>query len=105
MKKTKGKVIGGALAGAALGVAGGMLLESESGKKVREDIKKLSGDFYSHIAPKVKKLKKVSEEQYHDLMVEGAKNYTKAKKLSLAEQEMLTAHAKRSWKHLKKHLG
>ncbi|MDO8655385.1 MAG: YtxH domain-containing protein [bacterium] len=94
----------GALVGAVLGVAAGMLLAPESGKKMRKDIKKLSGDFYRYIAPQVKKMKKMGEAQYHAFVAKGVKNFAKVKRLSLAEQKMLTTEAKRSWKHIKKHL-
>jgi gas vesicle protein len=103
--KNGGKILGGALIGAALGVAAGMLITSESGKKMGRDIKKLSGDFYSYIAPQVKKLKRVGEAQYHEFVTEGAKKFAKAKRLSPAKEKMLVMEAKRSWKHIKKHLG
>ena len=71
---------------------------------MRKDIKKLSGDFYRHIAPQVKKMKNVGEAQFNAFVAKGAKNFAKAKKLSLAEQKMLAAEARRSWGHIKKHL-
>ncbi len=103
-RKNGGKLLGGALVGAVLGVAAGMLLAPESGKKMRKDIKKLSGDFYRYIAPQVKKLKQVGEAQYNTFIAKGAKNYAKAKRLSLSEEKMLIKEGKRSWRHIKKHL-
>ncbi len=100
----KEKLLEGALVGAVLGVAAGMLLAPESGKKLREDIKKLPGDFYRYMAPRVKKLKKASEKQYDAFVSEGVKNYVKAKKLSASEEKMLKNEVKRSWTHIKKHL-
>lgn len=104
MKKIGGKVLGGALVGAVLGVAAGMLLAPESGKKVRGDIKRLSGDFYRYIAPRVKKLKQLGEAEFRAFVDKGAKQYAEAKKLSRAEEKMLAMEAKRSWGHIKKHL-
>ncbi len=104
MKKNGGKLLAGALVGAALGVGAGLLLASESGKKIRGGIKKLSGEFYHYMIPQIKKLRRVGEAQYHEFMAEGVKNFSKAKKLSLAEGKMLTSEAKRSWGHIKKHL-
>lgn len=98
------KLLKGALIGAVLGVAAGMLLAPKSGKKMRGDIKKLSGDFYKYISPQLKKLKQVSEAQYDAFVAKGVKNYTKAKRLSLAEEKILAMEAKRSWGHIKKHL-
>ncbi len=104
VKKNGGKLLGGALIGAVLGAAAGMLLAPESGKKMRRDIKRLSGDFYRYIAPQVKKLKRVSEAQYNTFVAKGAKNYAKAKRLSLSEEKILIKEGKRSWRHIKKHL-
>lgn len=100
----KEKLLEGALVGAVLGVAAGMLLSPESGKKLREDIKKLPGDFYRYMAPRVKKLKKVGEKQYDAFVDEGVKNYVKAKKLSVSEEKMLKNETRRFWKNIKKHL-
>lgn len=104
MKKTVQHVLEGAALGAVLGVAAGLLLAPESGKDLRKDIKKLSGDFYKSMVPKLKKLKKVSQAQYEELVAASMKGFAKAKKLSAAEQKFLEAEAKRSWKHFKRHM-
>ncbi|MDP2668230.1 MAG: YtxH domain-containing protein [bacterium] len=108
MAKNKGKLIEGALIGAVLGVAAGMFLMSETGKKLEKkagkNIKKLSGEFYRYIASEAKKLKHVGQAEFNSLVQEGAKRFAKAKKLSLAEEKILVAGAKRSWHQLKKHL-
>lgn len=102
--KGNGKLLGGALVGAVLGVAAGILLAPESGKKVRKDIKKLSGDFYQYIAPQLKNLKQVGSAQYHAFVAKSAKEYSKIKQLSLEEQGLLLAEAKRSWTHIREQL-
>jgi len=103
-----GGMLLGALVGSVLGVAAGMLASSESGKKIgkkmAKDARKLSGDFYRYIAPRMKKLKAVGEKEYNAFMAEGAKKYSKARKLSLEEEKILAGEAKRSWGHIKKHL-
>lgn len=108
MAKNKGKILEGALVGAVLGIAAGMFLSSEKGKKVvkkaGKDIKKISGDFYRYIAPQIKKLKHVGQAEFDAFVQEGAKKFAKAKKLSLAEEKMLVSEAKRSWGHIMKHL-
>ena len=103
-KKNGKQLLEGALVGAVLGVAAGILLAPESGKKMRKDIKKLSGDFYRYAAPHIEKLKQISEAQYTMLMAKGVKNYAKARRLSRAEEKMLAVAAKRSWGHMKRHL-
>ena len=102
--KKGGSLIAGASVGAVLGIAAGVLLAPQAGKKMRGDIKKLSGDFYRHMAPQIKRLKVVGEAQYHAIVAEGAKRYAKAKKLSLSEEKILATEGKRSWMHIKRHL-
>jgi gas vesicle protein len=99
-----GKLLEGALVGAVLGIAAGILITSETGKKMGTDIKKLSGDFYRYMAPQVKKLKKLGESEYNKLVDQSVKKYAKVKKLSLEEEKVIAKEAKRSWGHIKKHL-
>ena len=42
----------------ALGVATTMFLSSKKGKEVTADAKDMMADFYKHISPKIKKMKK-----------------------------------------------
>ena len=99
-----GKLLGGALVGAALGVAAGLLLAPESGKKLRGDLKKKSAEFYAHLSPRIKKMKKIGEREYGQFVKNAAKNYGKAKRLSSQQQKILVTEAQKSWKHLQKHL-
>ena len=105
MKNTNKKnLLEGALAGAALGALAALLLAPESGKNLRKDIKQKSADFFKMLAPKLKKLKKLSEDEYHALAKDAAMQYAKAKKMSKSEADELMKEAKSSWKELKKHL-
>lgn len=103
-KVNKGNLIEGAVIGAVMGVVAGILMDPAVGKDARRTMKKRSAEFYSYIAPQIKKLKKVGEAEYHALVAEGVKRYAKVKKLSLAEEKSLVAEAKRPWKHITKHL-
>ena len=97
-----GKLLEGGLVGAMLGVAAGLLLAPESGKKMRKDIRKASGDFYRYMAPQIKKMKLAGEGQYNAFVSKSADNYAKAKKLSLEDKKILVREGKRFWKHIKK---
>jgi len=103
-KMKRSRLLEGALIGAALGVAAGLLLAPESGKKLRHDIKKRSAEFYAHLSPRLKRLKRISEQEYKAFVKNAAKSYGQAKKLSQKETKIIAAHAQKSWKHLKKHL-
>ncbi len=103
MKKIKSRLLEGALLGAALGVAAGMLFAPKSGKKLRGDIRTRAADFYTSVLPKLKQLKNMSESQYNAFMKTAVAGYGKAKKLSMRETKELAKHAQEFWKHFKKH--
>ena len=105
MKKNNAlKLLEGALAGAVLGAAAGLLLAPESGKALRRDVKRKTAEFYKQLAPQLKRMKKMGEKEYKEAVQKTMANYSKAKKLSAQEVKELTKKAHASWKELKKHL-
>ncbi|MHB0978347.1 MAG: YtxH domain-containing protein [Minisyncoccota bacterium] len=96
------KLIEGGLIGAALGIAAGIILAPESGKKFRNDVKNKSAEFHAYLAPRFKKMKRVGEKEYDLLINKAAKSYTKTKSLSEKEGRALIAEAKKSWEYIKK---
>lgn len=103
MKKNTVKLLEGALAGAVLGAAAGLLLAPESGKALRSDAKRKAADFYKHLAPQLKRVKKMGEKEYKEAVHKAMAGYKKVKKLSEKEARELTQEAHASWKELKKH--
>lgn len=105
-KKKKGGYtwLAGGLIGAALGVTAGLIAESKLGEQLGKKAKHLGADFYRYIAPQIKKVKKMGEAEYKELVTEAMKRYSKDKKLSRAEARHIVNDAKASWKHLKKNL-
>lgn len=102
-RKRYGALAGG-LIGAALGVSAGLLAESEFGKQLGKNAKHLSADFYRYMAPQIKKVKRVGEAEYKEIVAEAMERYRKDKKLSHAEAQHLAKNAQASWKHLKRNL-
>jgi len=102
MKNAKSGLLGGALVGAALGVAAGMLLAPKSGKKLRKDISGRIADFHKYISPKIKQLENMSEAQYKAFMKNAIAGYSRARKLSVAEAKELSGYAQKFWTHFKK---
>jgi gas vesicle protein len=103
--KIGGKLLGGALIGTALGVVAGILVASDSGKKIGKDLKRLSGEFYRYIAPQLKKMRQVGEVEYRALIARSVDNFVKTKKVSISEGKILAQEARRSWSHIKKNLN
>lgn len=71
--KTKMNLVEGALVGAALGIAAGIVLAPESGKKFRTDIKKKSAEFHAHLAPHIKRIKALGETEYNAFVQQAMK--------------------------------
>ncbi|RJQ23137.1 hypothetical protein C4565_10935 [Candidatus Parcubacteria bacterium] len=102
-KNNRAKIIEGRLIGAALSIAAGIILVSESTKKFLGDVKKKSAEFHAYIAPQFKKMKQVGEEEYNSFIKTAMETYAQKKRLSEKEKKEIIAHAKKSWKHIKKH--
>ncbi len=96
------KVLSGALVGAALATAATLLLTPQSGKRLRQDIKQKSSDFYKSIAPRLKQIQKLGEKEYKIFVHNAAQSYSKAKKLSDKETKALVAEAHKTWQYVAK---
>lgn len=103
-KNTKMKLMGGAMAGAALAIAAGLFLTTKPGKKLQKDMKSRVAELYKMAAPQLKKMTKMGEAEYKVVMRKAAAAYSKARKLSAAEAKMLQKEAEASWKSVQKHL-
>jgi gas vesicle protein len=106
MAKNNGtiKMLEGAVAGLALGVAASMFMASKKGKELKNNIADVSADFYKYISPKVKKMQKMGEKEYKEFMKTSVAQYVKAKKISEGMAKDLVKEAQSTWKHISKHL-
>lgn len=103
-KRSGSKFLKGALMGATLGVALGIFSVSKTGKKMGRDIQKPSREFYKHLIPQLKRVKKIGEKEYRALASSAMKRYAKGKKLAEREARMILKKAHSSWKEFEKHL-
>lgn len=105
-KKNNGaiKMLEGAIAGLALGVAASMFMASKKGKALKNSIADVSADFYKYISPKIKKAQKMGEKEYKEFMKSSVAQYAKAKKISEKMAKDLVKEAQSTWKHISKHL-
>jgi len=104
-KNNRAKVIEGRIVGAILGVAAGIAVASESGKKFLGDVQKKSAEFHAYLAPQLKKVKEVGEKEYDSFVKTAMKTYAQKKHISEKESKEIVSRAKKSWKHIKKHLS
>ena len=103
--KNSTKVLSGAVAAVAIGVAAAVFLNSKQGKQLKKELKAGLGDFYKAIAPRLKKMKKMGQEEYKEFMKTAAEQYGKAKKMAEPKIKELVKEAQDSWKYFSSHLG
>jgi gas vesicle protein len=99
------KILGGVVAGVALGAAASMFMASKKGKALKNTIEDITADFYKSVSPKLKKIEKMGEKEYKLFMKGAAEQYAKTKKMSEKMAKELIKEAQASWKHFSKHLG
>ncbi|OGZ66164.1 MAG: hypothetical protein A3C50_01590 [Candidatus Staskawiczbacteria bacterium RIFCSPHIGHO2_02_FULL_43_16] len=102
--KTATKLLGGAAAGLALGVAASMFLSSKKGKALKENVKETVADFYKHISPQLKKIGTMGQQEYQEFMEAAVQKYAKAKKLSKETGKELASQIQKSWRHFAQNL-
>ena len=97
MKKDLPKILAGTAAGMALGVAAGKYLESEEGKKKKEEIKKKLNEFYSYAEDRIKEMRSRGREKYLEEVSLAAAEYGKIKELTEEEVEALIDKTMTLW--------
>ena len=103
-KKTSGAKIAveGALLGIALGVAAGMYLASNSTKELKGRLAEKYAEFSKFMAPKLKKLKKVSQSEYEMMVDKAMVGFGKAAKMTKSEALALAKTAKKHFREISK---
>ena len=94
----------GAAIGAALGAGVVAFAKSGAGKKLGKQAKKGGEDFLKYLAPQVKKVKKMGEAEYKNLVNKAMQRYRKDERLSSTEAQRLVKEAQASWKRLTRQL-
>mgnify|MGYP001608493053 CR=1 FL=1 len=97
--KAMTKMVGGAVAGVALGVAASMFLSSKKGKALTSNIKETVADFYKNISPQLKKIGDMGQQEYKEFMGVAVEKYAKAKNHSTQTAKELRSQVQKSWQH------
>lgn len=97
MKKDLAKFLAGAAVGAGLGIAASKYLDSESGKKSKESLKKIFTEFYAFLGPRIKMVKNLTKAKYKEIITEAAHDYGKAKKMSAGTVDDLIEKTVQMW--------
>ncbi len=104
MAKGITKFLRGAAAGLALGVGASIFLSTKKGKKFKKEIDGIVADFYKYTAPRLKKIGKMSQQEYEDFMEKAAVEYVKAKNISADNIDKIVKSAKNSWDYFSEYL-
>jgi len=102
--RKKTNFLAGAALGAAIGTVAALLLAPKSGKKTRDDIKKLAKEMSNKIVTEVDKVKRMSKKRYEDIVDNVVDEYKKKKKAADRTLEDMRGELKSKWKDVEKEL-
>lgn len=100
----RSKKIGAGLALAAVAAAAVYFLAGKRGKENREKIAAWTLDMKAEVLRRMRQLKVVNREAYHELVDEAAARYARVGRVGAAELEHLTAEMKGAWAHIVRQL-
>lgn len=103
MEKSK-KMIGAGIAVAAIAAAATYFLTGKRGEKNRAKIEAWTLKMKAEVLAKMKKLKDVNKEAYHQLVDEVAERYQRVEKVGAEELKRLTPEIKAAWTQISKEI-
>ncbi len=103
-KNTAAKVGGGLAAGAAIGMALGLFLQSRKGKELTKDAMKKAATLQKQVVKKLMSAEKITKEKYEEVVDQALKYYEKSKELAAKEIPAVRKQLMGEWKKIEKHL-
>ncbi|MFZ2804021.1 MAG: YtxH domain-containing protein [Patescibacteria group bacterium] len=103
-KKTSSHLGAGLLAGAMLGIAAGIFMQSPKGKKVTKDIDAKMKKMQKQLTKQLKNAKSMSKEQYGELVDDMMKYYASSKEIAKDQIPEIRAYLLKKWKEIEKQM-
>lgn len=94
----------GLLAGAILGIAAGLFINSPKGKKMTKDVEKKMQALQKQLMKKLKDAKGMSKEKYEELVDDMMDYYAKTKQLAKDEMPQVREYLLKKWKEIEKQM-
>ena len=104
MEAKSKKMIGAGVALAAIAAAATYFLTGKRGVENRAKIEAWTLKMKAEVLEKMKKMKEINKEKYHELVDEVAVRYARVGRVSTAEMTHLTDELKGAWSHISKQL-
>ncbi len=104
MESKSKKVIGAGIALAAVAAAATYFLTGKRGVENRAKIEAWTLKMKGEVLEKMKKMKELNKEKYHELVDEVAVRYARIGRVGAAEMKHMTDELKGAWVHISKQI-
>lgn len=94
----------GLAAGVVLGLAAGLFLRSDKGKKLQKDVEVKTKLLQKQLMARAELIEELSEEKYDDLIDQVLAAYAKGKAVAKEELPVLRRELRKQWKVVKSYL-
>lgn len=101
-KSGAGAVAAGVAAGAILGLASGLFLQSRKGKELTKDARKKALALQKQVMKRIDKAGEMSKDVYEEIVDDVMKYYTKSKDLAAKEVPEVRSFLMSKWKEIEK---
>ncbi len=105
-KATSSSHIGvGLAAGAIMGLAAGLFLQSRKGKELTKDAQKKAAFVQKQVMKKLKHAEALTKDKYADIVEDLLAYYAKSKDLAAKEIPQVRSYLLKRWKDIEQELG
>ncbi len=101
-KKSKSHLVAGLIAGAAIGVATAVYLNTPKGKKMLHHAEKKAMALQKKLMVELNKTKNLTKERYDEIVEKLMAYYVKTKDVSATEVPEIRTYLKSKWKQIEK---
>ncbi len=98
----KRHVLAGLVTGLAVGGLTGILFAPKAGKETRKDLKKVYSKVSKDVIDKIKEVKDLTKEKYHEIVDKAISEYQKIEKVTKEQVAEVATILKDKWKDIEK---